>query len=259
MNLSQHNLLSLEHSVSELLKTIGDTLSQEWQHLQKVSLKEHREPVTEFDIKIEKSMQHELAKLLPSAGFIVEEGEDTKTDEYNWVIDPIDQTRNFIGQVPLFYTQVALVHRDIPVLGVIYNPVSGQLFSASQGNGTKLNDKLISKNVKNTLEEALIDIDFGGNNNGVDWKIAIARRLAEVSYRIRITGGAFAPYLITSGIDAFVVLNEKSKIVDQMPRIILTRELGLLFEPLQLSQYKIFIAGSKPIFEEIKEIIFKSI
>lgn len=257
MNLSQDKLLRLEHNVSDLLKALGNTLSQEWQHIQQVSLKEHREPVTEFDIKIEKDIRIELAKLLPNAGFIVEEGENTEAKEFNWIIDPIDQTKNFIGQIPLFYTQVALMHKDIPILGVIYNPVSGQLFSASQRNGTKLNNSLLTKKVKNTLEESLVDIDFGSNSNGVDWKISVLSKLAEVSYRIRITGGAFAPYLMTGGIDAFVVLNEKTKIVDQMPRMILTRELGLLFESLQLKNHKIFIAGSKAIFEEIKSIISK--
>lgn len=257
MNLTQKDLLNLEHQVSDLLMHFGNILSQEWKHTQVVSLKEHREPVTEFDIKIEKDIRIELAKLLPNAGFIVEEGENTEAKEFNWIIDPIDQTKNFIGQIPLFYTQVALMHKDIPILGVIYNPVSGQLFSASQRNGTKLNNSPLTKKVKNTLEESLVDIDFGSNSNGVDWKISVLSKLAEVSYRIRITGGAFAPYLMTGGIDAFVVLNEKTKIVDQMPRMILTRELGLLFESLQLKNHKIFIAGSKAIFEEIKSIISK--
>lgn len=259
MNLTSKDLLLLEHKVSDLLKTFGNTLSQEWQYTQQVSLKEHREPVTELDIKIEKGIRLELAKLLPDAGFIVEEGEDRKTEEFNWIIDPIDQTKNFIGQIPLFYIQVALVHKDIPILGAIYNPVSGQLFSASQGNGAKLNNNHITKNVKNILKESLVDIDFGGNSNGVDWKISVLSKLVEAAYRIRITGGAFAPYLTTSGIDAFVELDEKTKIVDQMPRIIIARELGLLFEPLQFKNYKIFIAGSKNVFEEIKDIISKSI
>ena len=259
MNLSRDDLLKLEHNVSDLLKTLGNTLTQEWQHIQQVSLKENREPVTEFDIKIEKDIQQELAKLLPNAGFIVEEGDDIEGEEFHWIIDPIDQTKNFIGQIPLFYTQVALVHKEVPILGVIYNPVSGQLLSASRGNGTKLNYNPIAKSVKQKLDEALVDIDFGGNNRGLDWKIPALGKLAEVAYRIRITGGAFAPYLITGGIDAFVVLNEKTKVVDQMPRIILARELGLSFEILNIGNHKIYIAGSKPVFEAIKDTLSKSI
>jgi len=259
MMLSQNDLLKLEHNVSDILKTFGNTLSQEWQHIQQVSLKEHREPVTEFDVKIEKDIRIELAKLLPNAGFIVEEGENTEAREFNWIIDPIDQTKNFIGQIPLFYTQVALVHKDVPILGVIYNPVSGQLFSASQGNGTKLNNIPLTKRVKNTLKESLVDIDFGGNSEDINWKTPILGKLAGASYRIRITGGAFAPYLVTGGIDAFVVLNQKTKIVDQMPRIILARELGLVFEFFQFKNYKVFIAGSRTVFEEIKDMISKTI
>src|SRR3990167_9557295 len=121
MMLSQNDLLKLEHNVSDILKTFGNTLSQEWQHIQQVSLKEHREPVTEFDVKIEKDIRIELAKLLPNAGFIVEEG---------------------------------------------------------------------------------------GNTEDINWKTPILGKLAGASYRIRITGGAFAPYLVTGGIDAFVVLKK---------------------------------------------------
>ncbi len=258
MNFTSEDLLLLEHSVSNLLKASGNTLFQEWQHEQQVSFKEYNEPVTELDIKIEKNLRLELTKLLPGTGFIVEEGENNEFEEYNWVIDSIDQTKNFIGQIPLFYTQVALVRKNTPILGVIYNPISDQLFSASQGNGTKLNNCRISKKVKNTLKESLVDIEFGGNNNGVDWKISVVGELAKIAYRIRLTGGAFFPYLATNGIDAFVELNEKTKITDRMPRIIIARELGLLFEPFELKNHKIFIAGSKNVFKEIRDIIFTS-
>ena len=258
MNLTSKDLLLLEHNVSDLLKTLGNTLVQEWQHTQQVSFKEPGHLVTEWDIKIEKAIRPELAKLLPSAGFIVEEGENTEAKEFTWVVDPIDQTRNFIGHLPLFCTQVALTHKDVPVLGVIYNPASGQLFSASQGNGTKLNNSPLVPNVKDTLKESVVDVDFGGKN-GVDWKIPALGKLAEAAYRIRVTGGAFPPYLVTGGIDAVVVLNQETKMVDQMPRMILARELGLLFEPLELKGHKIFIAGSRDVFEEIRDLISGSI
>ncbi len=255
MNFSQIELRKLEISVTSILKDLQQLLIQEWQRAQAVSLKALREPVTEIDIRVEKEIRGALAKLLPEAGFIVEEGDSLKGKEYQWVIDPIDQTKNFIGHIPLFYTQVALVYRDEPILGVILNPVSGQLFSASSGNGTKLNGETIIKNVKDTLSEALVDIDFGGNSEGVDWKMPALSALAQAAYRIRITGGAFAPYLITGGIDAFISLSEVTKIVDQMPRIILTRELGLTSEILDIGGRRVYLAGSKTVFDEIRKIL----
>src|SRR3989344_4084573 len=256
MNLSQNALLKLEEKVSGVLRTFGDTLFQEWQVIQEVSFKEHGEPVTKFDLIMETAIRNELAKLLPDAGFIVEEGESSEAAELNWIIDPIDQTKNFISRIPLFYTQIALVDKGSPVLGVVYNPVSGQLFSASSGNGTKLNNIPLTRKVEHTLRESIVDIDFG-NSDEISWKIPVLDKLARAAYRIRMTGGAFAPYLITGGIDAFVVLPQRTKIVDWMPRMILAREAGLLFEQVQFKNYKVVIMGNKTVFEEIKAIISK--
>jgi myo-inositol-1(or 4)-monophosphatase len=255
MNLSSDELKKLEDQVTTILKTVGATLIAEWQQAHQVTLKALSEPVTEVDVRMENVVRRELTKLLPGAGFIVEEGEDITGTGYQWVIDPIDQTKNFIGHIPLFYSQAALVSAGEPILGAIYNPVSGQMLSASLGNGVRLNGEPLTTRVKEKLVEALVDVDFGGNSQGVDWKMPALGALARTAYRIRITGGAFAPYLATGGVDAFVALSEVTKIVDQMPRMILARELGLLFEKLIIGGHSIYLAGSKPVFDEIKVLL----
>ena len=259
MDLTQEQLLKLEKKVSVLLKKSGKLLFKKWRSSKKVSFKENIEPVTKFDLKIEKELKNRLAKIFPGAGFILEEEKCETSQKFNWVIDPIDQTRNFIGQLPLFYIQVALIFQGVPILGVIYNPVSNQLFSASFGNGVKLNGKsksLINYNIK-ILKESVVDIDFGGNYD-IDWKTSLANKLAKSALRIRMTGGSFAPYLLTGGIDAFVVLNQKTKAVDSFPRIILAKEAGLLYEKIDFEGYTIFITGNKNIFKEIRDLICRS-
>jgi fructose-1,6-bisphosphatase/inositol monophosphatase family enzyme len=258
MELSQAQLLVLEGKVAELLKTTGELLTQEWQKIQTVSLKDLQEPVTEFDVRMENSIRAELAKVLPEAGFIVEEGQNAEASEYNWVIDPIDQTKNFIGRIPLFYTQVALVHKGEPVLAVVYHPVSLQLFAASLGNGVRLNGEPLISVFKDSLADSLVDVDMGGNSDGIEWKIPIIKTLAESAYRIRMTGGSFAPYLVTGGIHGFVVLNQKTKVVDQLPRILLAREAGLVFEKCEIKGHFFYICGTKNVFEEIKKCIERS-
>ena len=254
MNLNQKQLLDLENDVSVLVKKFGNTLLEEWQSKKEIFFRERKEPFTEFDLRIEQALRVELTKLLPNAGFILEEEEDEKQEEYNWVIDPIDQTRNFIGEIPIFYVQVALIYKDGPILGVIFNPVSNQLFSASYENGAKLNGKLLINETEKELKDSIVDIDFGGGSDFV-WKNLIFNKLTEFSHRVRLTGAAFAPYLLTGGIDAFVFLHQETKIVDQMPRIILFKEFGLLAEAIDFENHKIFIAGNKTIVKEIKNLI----
>ena len=254
MIISKDDLAKLETQVTEILKSAGALLSKEWQNIKQVSFKAEGEPFTEMDVNIENIIRGELAELLPEAGFIVEEGQNTEEKELSWVIDPIDQTKNFIGQIPLFYTQVALIQNGSPILGAIYNPVSGQMFTASSGNGAKLNGAQIAKPIKSKLLESIVDIDFGGSD-GIDWKIKALEAIANRAHRIRISSAALSPYLATVGIDALVVLSDKIKIVDVMPRIIIGREMGLVFERENIHGRQIYIAAEPSVFEEIKALL----
>lgn len=237
------DLARLEEQVAPLVIEAGEMLAHEWQHSKEVRFKQGADPVTQYDIQIEKTIRQELAKLLPEAGFIVEEGQTDKTDGFNWVIDPIDQTKNFVGQIPIFYVHVALLEKDEPVLGVIYNPVSKQLFSASKWNGTKLNGIKMTALAKKRLDQAIVDIDFGGPSESLAWRTKAIEKLAQSAFRVRMSAGAYAPYLITGGIDLFIVVNETTKTMDQTPRIIIMREAGLVFEQVSVGGRPILIAG----------------
>ncbi|HYC34199.1 MAG TPA: inositol monophosphatase [Candidatus Paceibacterota bacterium] len=253
--MDETKLKELEAQVSVIIKKHGSELLKVWQDRKVVELKDAKEPFTEFDVKTEEGVRKELSALLPEAGFLVEEGEDDVKEEYNWAIDPIDQTKNFIGALPLFYVQVALVYKDTPVLGVIYNPVSDQLFSASERNGAKVNGKLVTLDSKKSLSESIIDIDLGGYGENGDWKLDNFNKLMRSAYRIRCTGASFFPYIVTEVIEGYVVLGQRVKITDLMPRIILATELGLKFEQIKSEDRTISIIASEKVVEEIKNIL----
>lgn len=252
--MSQRSLLELEDQVAAIVKESSGYLSSQWQNPKKVSFKDGVDPVTEFDVAIENELVEKLNKLLPEAGFIVEEGETKEAEGFNWAIDPIDQTKNFVGQIPLFYSQVALLDKGTPIVAVIYNPVSNQLFSASCGNGARLNSLPLQTKWKSQLADATINIDFGGKSN-LAWKAAALQRLADKTYRVRVTAGAYAPYVLTAGIDAYIVLNEETKIFDQMPRVGLAREAGLVCEEHIIDGHKISIIAPHSIAEDALKLI----
>lgn len=252
--MTSETLLHLEQQASDVVTAAASYLERHWQSVKRVNFKEKVDPVTEFDVRTENELREKLHALLPEAGFIVEEGVSSEAGTYNWVIDPIDQTKNFVGQVPLFYTQIALVEDDIPVLGIIYNPVTRQLFSASRGNGAKLNGRDVSPTVKQRVDEAIIDVDFGDNSDTL-WKLHTIEALANSAFRLRITGGAYAPYLLVGGIDAFVVVNQKTKLVDQLPRMILTREAGLAFDEYTISDRRVLLAAPSTIVDELLGVL----
>lgn len=258
MVFSQQQLLELEKKVSHLARESAHILKDVWEKEKIVNFKKDFEPVSVFDRQIEDTLRKKLSEILPDSGFIVEEGDSTEKKQYMWAIDPIDGTNNFIGGIPLFFIQIALLHNDISILGVIYNPATQQLFSASAENGARLNGRLIKHHTRESLETAFVDVDFGGKQ-GVEWKIKVFDALVKKCNRVRASGGSYGPYITLGGIDAFVVLNETTKLVDQAPRIIYMKELGLQVEAFEVKKHKIILTANSILFPQIKEFIKKVI
>lgn len=209
--------------------------------------------VTEVDVYLEHFITEKLNKIFKTSIFGEELGGNLD-DTYVWTIDPIDGTKHFVTDMPLFYTQVALLYKNKPILGVIYEPVLKHLFSASKGNGAYFNHKKISGVKEKTANKSVIDVDFGGKED-IDWKMRVVSSIAKECYRIRLSGARFSPYLLTGGIDAFVVLNPTTKIVDQAPRKILFEEAGFTVTEFAHNDNTVIVACRQTLSAKISEII----
>ena len=108
-----------------------------------VSVKGPADFVTNADRAAEKLIHAELSKARPTYGFLMEEsGEIKGTDgQHRWIVDPLDGTTNFMHGIPLFAVSIALQRGDEIVAGVIYNPVSEELFVAEKGGGAFLDER----------------------------------------------------------------------------------------------------------------------
>jgi myo-inositol-1(or 4)-monophosphatase len=107
----------------------------EVEHLQ-ISEKGPGDFVSHADIKAERTLRAELARTRPDYGFLGEEGGETKGDGRNrWIVDPLDGTTNFLHGVPHFAISIALEREKEIIAGVIYQPISDELFWAEKGNG----------------------------------------------------------------------------------------------------------------------------
>lgn len=113
--------------------------------------------VSYVDKNSEKRLVAQLKNLFPEAGFITEEGTATeKSDDYNWVIDPLDGTTNFIHGLKPFAISVALVFHDEPVIGIVDDVSSDEIFTALQDGGAWLNNKRIQVSKADKLSDSLI-------------------------------------------------------------------------------------------------------
>lgn len=254
--LTAQDLRKIEQDASIIVREVGEHVKNAWGELLSVTYKDKRDVVTEVDHESEKILRSKLSVLLPRAGFLVEEGIDDEQATYNWTIDPIDGTKLFAFQVPIWYVQIALLENNEPVLGLIYNPVADQLFSASKGNGATLNNKTVLANFGRSSTQAIIDVDLGGHGDHGEKNMNIITDFYNSFYRVRLSSILY-PYLVTGAIDGYVVLNPKTKVVDQAPRIILMREAGYKVDYVDLQGRKVLVAATETIYKDIEDIIRK--
>jgi myo-inositol-1(or 4)-monophosphatase len=129
----------------------------EVEHLQ-VSLKGPANFVTAADTRAEETLYAELSRARPGYGFLMEErglveGPDKS---HRWIIDPLDGTTNFLHGIPLFAISIALERDGEPVAGLIYNPASGETFTAEKGKGAFLDDRRIRVAARDTFEDCVV-------------------------------------------------------------------------------------------------------
>jgi histidinol-phosphatase len=108
-----------------------------------VTLKPDDTPVTQADREGERVITEILGRAFPDHGFLGEEFGGAGSTETRWIIDPIDGTKNFVRHLPIWATLIALEERGEITVGVVHNPVTGDLFTARRGGGAFLNGERI--------------------------------------------------------------------------------------------------------------------
>jgi histidinol-phosphatase len=120
-----------------------------------VRLKADKSPVTDADVAAEKAIRAVIEKRFPRHGFYGEETGKTQADaEFLWVVDPIDGTKAFVREYPMFSTQIALMHRGRLIVGVSSAQPFGELAHAERGAGAFLNGERIRVSGLTRVEEA---------------------------------------------------------------------------------------------------------
>ena len=150
---------NLLEKVKNIAREVGEYLKNEQQSLSKkdIELKGNRDYVTYIDKEAENRLVKKLKAIFPNSGFLVEEQtvEYVET-EYTWIIDPLDGTTNYVHGNSPYSVSIALKQRDKIVLGVVYDPLADQMFSAISKGKAYLNDNLIKVSEQATLKNAYI-------------------------------------------------------------------------------------------------------
>lgn len=164
----------------------------------KVDDKSDSSPVTEADRQSEAVMRRLINKEYASHGIVGEEyGKENENAEFVWVLDPVDGTKSFISGVPLFTVLVALLHGNKPVLSVIYQPFTNEMWAGAKGAPSTLNGKRISVRADRPLTQATMFCTDESMFEGTD---AAAFRSLKSSVKLtRWSTDAYGYALMASG------------------------------------------------------------
>jgi len=157
------DLEQLCNEVMDLARLTGEFILEERKNFSSSDFeaKGRQNYVTHVDTGAEKMLVKGLKKLLPEAGFIAEEGTVSKSDEeWQWIIDPIDGTTNYIHGLPPYAICVALAHKSKVVLGVVYELGFKEFFYAWEGSKAFLDGKEIRVSNTGSVNSSLIATGF---------------------------------------------------------------------------------------------------
>jgi len=189
----------------EAIKASDDIIMSYYRGDIQVETKADMSPVTVADREAEAVIKQILSAAFPEHGFIGEEfGTDVGEHEYQWVIDPIDGTKNFIRHIPLFGTQLALVKNGEVILGISSMPAMNELLYAEKGAGAFLNEKPIHVSDVSTLRDSMVC--FGGiaHFGKIEQMTALTELLLSTA-RQRGIGDCYMYHLLASGRTDIVV------------------------------------------------------
>ena len=133
--------------------------------------------VTQIDKDAEMAIIHKIKQSYPEHSFLGEESGETAGDnaEFQWIIDPLDGTTNFIKGIPHFAVSIALLHKGRLDQGVVFDPIRGELFTASRGQGAQLNGYRIRASKARDLSETVLatGLPFRNKTQYADYAIRL--------------------------------------------------------------------------------------
>ncbi|MGD9201687.1 MAG: inositol monophosphatase family protein [Chitinispirillia bacterium] len=193
-------------------RAAGEFLSENAKKKEKtVYLKYDRSLVTDFDSQAEKIIVDIIRSEFPTHSILAEEGNNTAfSNEYLWIIDPIDGTHNFIRGIPLYGVSIGVVCQNDFVAGFIYMPTENDLYFSEKGNGAFKNSAPIKVSNRTGINECTLSFDSGFRRD-IELKTNAFKALAPRVFNIRMLGASttLLTYLAEGKIDIIVEFDDE--------------------------------------------------
>ncbi|GIM45370.1 inositol monophosphatase [Collibacillus ludicampi] len=201
IGMQQDLQIKLYESALEYAKQAGRLVLEHMGNTGRIEQKKNASDlVTEVDRMSEMLLRNQIQQEYPGHWILSEEDScqanayeifKRQKSGYGWIIDPIDGTTNFIHGIPHFSISIGIVKDGKPIIGIVYNPVTNELYTARKSKGAYLNGKLIRVGKELQLAEAVLATGFHAN----DWNSGsrLVRQIDQIagkSRNVRIIGAA---------------------------------------------------------------------
>jgi myo-inositol-1(or 4)-monophosphatase len=221
-----------------------------------------RDLVTNVDLEVNEWIKKEIELSLPGDQVYSEESKDVgDRSESLWSVDPIDGTSNFSRDIPHFAVVMTYVEKGEVVLGVVYNPVTREMFSFKKDEKVKLNNEPVKVSSVSSIKDAYVLMHIGRKEEVKDWGLRLQSHfLSKAKKNINLSSSALDLAFLASGrVD--VVIYGTMTTLDIATAIAMVREAGgevydILGNPIILSDkpQQIIATATKDLFDEISKI-----
>jgi len=185
----------------------GDFLKENFHQEKQVNESSQFDIKIELDVITQKKIEAVILASYPDHAILGEEGIiGSEGSDFEWILDPIDGTVNYYYGIPHFCVSIALREKGELILGVIYDPMVDELWSAEKGGPAYLNGQVITASSRTAMAESIVFVGHGKTGNSLETGVERFGRIAKQVRKMRITGSAALAcvYVASGRFDAYV-------------------------------------------------------
>ncbi|MBU0751366.1 MAG: inositol monophosphatase [Gammaproteobacteria bacterium] len=243
----------MKETAIKAAKEAGKILLENFDNVKKITSKGKNNFVTNVDIKAEKKIMAIIKNRFPKHSFLCEESGCTRKEaEYEWVIDPLDGTHNYMHGLPLFGTSIGLKKDGETVLGVIYMPLMDRIFVAEKGKGAFMNGKRIHVSSRKKLSQAFILYD-SNIHRLLDIKFDFLKSLSNNIFSARMLGCAVvnATNIAMGNADGYIAYDPFEW--DFLAGHLIMEEAGGIADKVRFGKNVAYISGNRAVVAALKQ------
>jgi len=234
----------------------GKVLAKNFRKPVLVRFKKDFTPVTRVDLESETLIQKIIRSRFPSHGIVSEESGGKPGREFTWVVDPLDGTTNYIVGFPFFSVSIALLQGTDPILGIVYNPATRELYVAEKNKGAFLNKKSIQVNEVPRLSRAILSFAKGKDLIG---GFRVLAKVVPVMRTIRFRGSSNLDICQVAAGRVAGFLVKKPAYHDTVAGVLIAQEAGGIVSDFQGELYTAkslhLLVTNKKIYKALLRII----